>query len=284
MALECLGSFKEFCRDPHHLWVFDDGSLEAGDIERLREGLGEFRYVPRQEADDRTSTPLRGLPHLRSYRLQGALAYKLTDIPFFFPEGFTFVDSDILFTRSFKGVVKRLDCSFSNRFMEDEDDDYSIPAYRRGWASPRGIRLVPRINSGLFDVTKDFYEPSFVDWFVKYVLAADYHPWFLEQTTYSALAARASSAYFDQRQVRLPCHARLGYVPVAIHFMTTYRHLLFDRHYRAMLAGIHETTTDSIERVRVSRCPSDSFSAAVLRAILKRYRRRFRYPGSPPRV
>ncbi|HEY4589348.1 MAG TPA: hypothetical protein VII86_08960, partial [Thermoanaerobaculia bacterium] len=68
MALACLGSLRRCSADPIRFRIHEDGTLTAGDRDRLAEGLGDPEILARSAADERVADLLARRPALRALR------------------------------------------------------------------------------------------------------------------------------------------------------------------------------------------------------------------------
>lgn len=285
MALDCLGSFQTYCKDPHRLWIFDDGSLTEPDKDQLKNHLGDFRFVSREEADDAAADQLANHPNITRYRSHAAVALKVTDIPLFFPDGFAFTDSDVLLTRPIHGFAIPRHHQWDARFMQDEGEAYCFPPYRRGITSPANVRLVPRLNAGFFQLNAGFFDRDYADWVIGKVLDDQYPSWFLDQTTLAALASRNNAARFNPEQVRVPPEITddTTDIPAVVHFIGSYRDPFKSPLYRRKLASHSRPAEEAPTELQTAPFTRDSLLHAVSFALLRRFRLRFGHPGSPKR-
>lgn len=264
-ARVCLGSLTRYSRSPFRLIVHDDGSLSQGDLDRLREVLGDFEVVPRSAADERMEVLLARHPAARAFRRTNPLALKVLDVALF-ESGSTleFCDSDVLFLRPFDGL-------FGGRFsgavvMGDVQNAYSV----RSWqvALDRRLRLPRRVNTGILRFSTAAYDLDLIEWFLgrpEYLRT----PVWVEQTAWALLAYRAGCRLLDERQVAFPERpVHVSPERVALHFINPRRDLL-----AAYLAVAPDRAAEApvrIETVPAGRCGWATLAVAESRRRLAR--------------
>src|SRR5579864_1733768 len=164
MALLCLGSLLRYSTVPLRLRVHDDGTLTAGDRERLAAALHDPEVVPRREADERLAAVLAARPATRALRATNPLALKLVDVPLLAAaDEVAYCDSDVLFLRPFTGLFD-LPPPAGALFMRDPQNAYSV----RSWhllREPR-LRLAAHVNTGIVALRTSCYDLDLVEWFL----------------------------------------------------------------------------------------------------------------------
>jgi hypothetical protein len=224
MALACLGSLLRYSADPLRLRVHEDGTLTAGDREKLEEGLGDLEFVARAEADGRVADLLAGRPALRRFRRSNPLALKLIDIPLLAEGDLAYCDSDVLFLRPFSGLFRFPGPETGAVFMSDRQNAYSV----RSWhllTRPR-LALPCRVNSGILMFRSRCYDPDLLEWYLSRP-EFGFAPVWIEQTAWALLGWRAGCRLWDPRLVRLPGPGETGPGDaVALHFVSPLRNLL----------------------------------------------------------
>lgn len=213
MALACLGSLLRYSADPLRLRIHDDGSLTPEDLDRLAAGLENPEVVPRREADERVEAVLGEACH--AFRRENPLALKLFDAALFAGDDLAFCDSDILFLRPFSGLF-----AAGPVFMADQQNAYSV----RSWhlALHRRLTLPRRVNSGVFRIGTNLYDPDLLEWYLGHP-EFRFAPVWVEQTAWALLAGRGDCRLYDPGQVAFPGNAA---DPVALHFVSPLRSLL----------------------------------------------------------
>jgi hypothetical protein len=224
MALLCLGSLLRLTACPLRLRVHDDGSLTAGDGERLAAGLGEPEIVRRRDADARLGDLLAAHPAARAFRAAHPLALKLLDVPLLAAgDELAYCDSDVLFLRPFRGLF-RLPPAAGALFMYDPQQAYSV----RSWqllAEPR-LRLAGHVNTGILAFRRRHFDLDLAEWFLarpQYRFA----PVWVEQTCWALLAQGAGCRLLDPAAAAIPVPGREPAAGlVALHFVSPVRGLL----------------------------------------------------------
>lgn len=224
-ALACLGSLRRCAAEPVRLRLHDDGTLGPEELERLDEAAGPFDLVPRREADERMEEILARHPAARAFRRTNPLALKLLDAPLLAGEAWlSLCDTDVLFLRPFTGLFAAPGPETGAVMMADTQDAYSV----RSWhllLDPR-LRLPRRVNAGIVLFRTELYDLDLVDWFLA---RPGYQrtPFWVEQTAWALLAARAGCRIYDPRQIAFPERpVRVQEGAVALHFVSPRRDLL----------------------------------------------------------
>lgn len=246
MALHCLGTLRRQCQDDIDLLVFSDGSLTPDDISEVEVTL-DARVVSREEADDVVLPLVRNHPAAAAYRREHVFATKLIDVPMYIAatslpgsptsDDYAFVDTDILFTRPFRGFDRRGMRGIV--MMRDVNDMVSIDPYDRNLARYK-IRLAERANSGFVFVGGGVYELDFVEAFLREpAYRWDLCPQLVEQTAWSAHAVRSGGSYWNRAQVVVPDGNVADHIreAVAVHFYTGFRDKLAEG-MNALMEGL----------------------------------------------
>lgn len=232
MALQCLGTLRRQCQDEINLLVFEDGSLTVDDIAEVEVTL-DARVVSREEADDVVLPLVQDHPSAAAYRREHVFATKLIDVPLYIEAtslsgsptsgDYGYVDTDILFTRPFYGLDQRGTRGIV--MMRDINDMVSIDPYDRNLARYR-IRLAERANAGFLFAGGGVYDIDFVEAFLREpAYRWDLCPQLVEQTAWSAHAARSGGSYWSRTQVVVPDGDVANHIreAVAVHFYTGFR-------------------------------------------------------------
>ena len=120
MAVICLGSLVDCCRQPLRFRVHDDGSLDAADKAQLAARLGAVEFMDRAAADAAMASRLAKYPFCQRMRARHILGLKLFDVPLLSGQKeIAFCDSDILFLRPFDGLFTWPDDETGCLFMQD---------------------------------------------------------------------------------------------------------------------------------------------------------------------
>ena len=230
LALRCLSSLARTSAEKIGFIIHEDGSLTSSDADKLREKLPVTSIVTRKEADDMVLPQLQKHPACLEYRKTSPLALKLLDIALMESSPLFFCDSDVLFLAPHTGLFHGiLDDSVQAVFMQDYCDSYSL----RPWSiwPLTDQRVVSRLNSGLFALAAGAFDLDFIDYFLGKnwsTAAFQRRPLWIEQTSWSALAARLDTQLYDPRQIAMACPTlkQAGPTPIAIHFVSSYRGMI----------------------------------------------------------
>lgn len=248
MAILCLGSLLRAAdpAEPLALRLHDDGTLTAGDRERLALALGEPLVAPRPEADERAADALTGRPALAAFRRANPLALKLIDAVLYAGDELAYCDTDVLFLRPFSGLFS---AGAGAVFMADHQNAYSV----RSWhlALHRRLRLARHVNSGVIRFPTAAWDPDLLEWYLGRPEFA-FAPVWVEQTAWALLGAAAGCSLFDPRQIVIPKRGPTGEQDdlVAVHFVSPVRALLPLWSSHAVAAG------DGRPPVAVGRVPA----------------------------
>lgn len=220
LSIRCLASLATTAEAPVSLRIHDDGTLTELDIEALRAELPISSVVRRAEADDLAEQNLARWPACLALRRSNVLALKLFDLLWFgdAPE-IRYVDSDVLFLRSFRGAPIDVRGEFAV-FFPDEQSAYAVgPGALLGAGSPN---LPARINSGLFSIPRRRFELEPIERFL-----ADWKgrsPMWIEQTCWALLAGTGETRLLEPRQFRMhDPRAPFSSELVALHFVSSVR-------------------------------------------------------------
>jgi hypothetical protein len=264
MAILCLGSLLRCSAEPLALRLHDDGSLTAGDRERLASALGEPALVPRAEADDRVAEVLARRPALAAFRRANPLALKLVDAVVCAGDELAYCDTDVLFVRPFSGLFHGE--TGGAVFMADRQNAYSI----RSWhlLRHRRLRLPRHVNSGILQFPRAAWDPDLLEWYLGRP-EMGFAPVWMEQTAWALLGAAAGCRLFDPRQIVIPQGPPPAAPPaeiVALHFVSPVRGLL------PLWAAVRVEGRASVPvgRVPAGRCGALTLAATEVRRRLGR--------------
>ncbi len=226
MAVTCLGSLVDCCRQPLQFRVHDDGSLTPSDKAQLAERLGSVAFIDRQEADAQMASRLARYPFCQKMRARQIYGLKLFDVPLMCDsDEIAFCDSDILFLRPFEELFEWPDNQTGCLFMQDWQEAYAIRPWQLLPGS--GIRLPRQLNCGLFFLRRRSYDLDVFEELIARDHAAFHQlPW-LEQTCWGQLAMRTGGRFWSEAQIRvIRSEASLAGDLVAGHFTSPVRGLL----------------------------------------------------------
>jgi len=276
MALPCLQSLLRFSTAPLRLRVHDDGTLTAGDRERLAAALDEPEVVPRREADERLAAVLAARPATRALRATNPLALKLVDVPLLAAaDEVAYCDSDVLFLRPFTGLFD-LPPPAGALFMCDPQNAYSV----RSWhllREPR-LRLAAHVNTGIVALRTGCYDLDLVEWFLSRP-SYRFAPVWVEQTCWALLGQAAGCRLLDRDAVGIPVPGREpSERQVALHFVSPVRGLLagFKPPKGQAGEGPPPPAPTALRSFAAPRLTAPALAATELRRRLRRLRHRAR--------
>jgi hypothetical protein len=169
--------------------VHDDGTLPDEGRATFQSLFPATRIITRAAADEALATVLRPFPFCADYRKQHPLALKVFDIPHFAGHNrFLIFDSDVLF---FNHPREILDWVASDTdecwFNEDVKEGSLITAGEA--KSELGLKIWPRVNSGLCLLTKGAIDLDLCDRALAQTSIPSGHVWRIEQTLFMLCAA-----------------------------------------------------------------------------------------------
>jgi hypothetical protein len=165
-----------------------------------------------------------------------------------------FCDSDVLFLAPHAGLFPKPLTGAQAIFMRDIREPYALRPWQV-WPLAR-TRLLSRLNTGLMAFSREAYDLDFIDHFLKrHANSAGFRlrPGWIEQTAWSALAARLVSRFYDPGQIAI-AHGglRVAAETVAVHFVSS---------HRGMIEGMPaEPSTGAPQTIRTTPCrPATAF-------------------------
>ena len=227
MAVTCLGSLVDCCRQPLRFRIHDDGSLTADDRAQIAVRLGATVFIDRVQADAQMAVRLAKYPFCRKLRDRQILGLKLFDVPLMaVDDEIAFCDSDILFLRPCSDLFTFPDEQTGCLFMPDWQEAYAV----RPWNLLPGsaVRLPRKLNSGLFFLRRRCYDLDVLESLIARELPAFHQlPQWIEQTCWGHLAIRCGGRFWSERQIRVvQSGASLDDHLVAAHFTSPVRGFL----------------------------------------------------------
>jgi hypothetical protein len=176
-----------------HAWpvvIHDDGTLPKEGRETLQRLFPRARIIARAEADPIVGRELTAYPFCQEYREMHPLALKIFDIPIMArSERIMIFDSDLLF---FNHPREILDWAATESpecwFNEDVQEGSLITAAEA--REELGVKLWPRVNSGLGLIYKPAIDLDFCDRILAETSILRGHIWRIEQTLFALCASR----------------------------------------------------------------------------------------------
>jgi hypothetical protein len=227
-AVPCLRSLLAFSHDPIRLVVHDDGSLTQRSFELLAVAFPDAILVPRTSADAEMAEALARFPAMAQARSHLPHVIKLWDVALIQPESIVcYVDTDVLFQRSFRGLFPASGESGSGAFMMDSGNSFGA---HPGDFWPLGpLRVARCLNSGLFWIRRDRIDYERMEFLFKRwgpQRIRKYHGWF-EQTVWADQAWRSRCSMYDPAQLGTasPLECANGKL-IGVHYVTPSRGML----------------------------------------------------------
>jgi hypothetical protein len=257
-AVPCLRSLIACSQDPIRLVIHDDGSLTPASVEELTRAFPDAILILRASADAELAEALARFPHIAQARIHLPHVLKLMDTTMTHPEPIVrYVDTDVLFQKSFRGLFPASEPSVPGAFMMDSSNSF---AAHPGDFWPFGpLRLPRQLNSGLFWIRRDCLDYERMEYLFKRWGPARirrYHGWF-EQTVWADQAWRSRCAMYDPRQFgTATSDSSLNSRLTGVHYVTPSRNML-----KAALESARDGTADATPRdfEEIRFCPSKPF-------------------------
>jgi hypothetical protein len=257
-AVPCLRSLIAYSQEPIRLVIHDDGSLATASVEALTSAFPNAILVLRASADAELAEALARFPHIAQARIHLPHVLKLMDTTVVHPEPIVrYVDTDVLFQKSFRGLFPTSEPSVPGAFMMDSSNSF---AAHPGDFWPLGpLRLPRQLNSGLFWIRRDSLDYERMEYLFKRwgpERIRRYHGWF-EQTVWADQAWRAHCSMFDPAQFGTASQdGNLNSRLIGVHYVTPARNLL-KAALESAPAALADNAQGSIEDIRM--CAPMSF-------------------------
>ena len=222
LAIYSLKSVVAYSLDPVRLVIHEDGSLTDEDRHTLFQEFPTISIINRAHADDVMDDLLSNYPHTRSYRSSQVFGLKLLDIVLLGDNYCFYMDSDIAFFRSFKGLFNHKAVAGRCVFLRDTVwHAYSI----RPWhlTSHDNLQVASGMNTGLTLCDRSLFDLDFIEWFLSHPEWRVFPGW-TEMTCWAALALRANGhAVQPQQLTNLYPTSKFTSATVGAHFLGSYR-------------------------------------------------------------
>jgi len=227
-AVPCLRSLITCSEEPIGLVIHDDGSLTPESVELLAVAFPDSTLISRRGADVEMAIALARFPHIAQARSYLPHVLKLMDTTMIHPEPIVrYVDTDVLFQKSFRGLFPTSEPSLPGAFMMDSGNSF---AAHPGDFWPLGpLRLPRQLNSGLFWIRRDCLDYERMEYLFKRwgpERIRRYHGWF-EQTVWADQAWRARLWMYDPEQFGTATSENsLNSRLIGVHYVTPSRNML----------------------------------------------------------
>jgi hypothetical protein len=185
-----LASWVQFTEESWRISIHDDGTLPEAARTTLRNLFPKVRIIARDEADTLMDKVLSPHPFCHDYRNKHPLALKIFDFAQYADaDRYIVLDSDVLF---FNHPHKIMDWARGHDlecwFNEDIEESSLISA-QDAWTD-LGVKLWPRVNSGLGLITKKAIDFDFCERALGETSITKGHIWRIEQTLFALCASR----------------------------------------------------------------------------------------------
>lgn len=226
LAARCLSSIVKYCDQRIHVIVHDDGSATQDDVARFQEKVPGGSYIFKRDADPIVNDFLAKYPACRKLRDNLVYGIKIFDIQILEdgPE-LSYTDCDIIFVRPVSGFFRLPpDSQAGGVFMKDPLQAYCLTPCQL-LQTPK-LHLANRLNGGLLHFRRADFDWDLVEWLVSHD-EFTIHPYWKEQTAWSALAAATKCWYWEEDRVRVITkkHELTERVAVA-HYVSNFRGLI----------------------------------------------------------
>jgi hypothetical protein len=190
LAAWMLASWFHFTEQAWPVIVHEDGTLPAEGRATLLRLFPDTRIIERAHADAVMAKALTPFPFCADYRKAHPLALKIFDAPHFTPgERFLMLDSDLLFfDRPEEILTWCRDGKDECWFNEDVQEGALLSAAEA--REDLGIKLWPRVNSGLCLLAKKALDLDLCDRALAETSILSGHVWRTEQTLFALCASK----------------------------------------------------------------------------------------------
>jgi hypothetical protein len=227
LAAQCLGSLVEFSQEPIHVIAHGDASASEEDKQAFLDRVPSTTFILKKDADGPVNEFLARYPACRHLRDNLVFGLKIFDIQLLGEdENLAYTDCDILFLKPFTNLFKMPPApEAAGVFMFDPRQAYCLTPMQL--LRTRGLRLANRLNGGLLYFRRAAFDWDLVEWFLKHEQFT-IHPYWKEQTAWSALAAHTHCWMWGEKQVRVVTSERdFEDEDLAIaHFVSSFRFLM----------------------------------------------------------
>jgi len=227
-----LKTFYHYAQVKYRLCIHEDGSLSTTALETLETHFPDARILSRERMDSVTASALKTLPRSLAFRQTNNLSLKVFDVVLSAEsDRILLLDSDLLFFERPEFLIEQASSLSLDRcwFNADIESAYNVEpddALRES-----GIRLVPRLNTGLALFRRDVLR---LDWFEEFLTLPGIlgHFWRIEQTLLALAGSRAGASVLPpEYDVRLGRGGPFG--PVR-HYVGEIRHLMYGEGMRSL--------------------------------------------------
>ena len=185
-----LASWFTFSEQTWRVVIHDDGTLSPSAKKTLGSIFKTARVIARADADLAMDKILRPLPFCHDYRAKHPLAQKIFDIPHFCDsERFIILDSDLLFYRYPSEIMQWVTGTTNDCWFNEDVAESSLITPQAAWED-LGVKLWPRVNSGLCLMQKSAIDLEFCERALGETSIMQGNTWRIEQTLMALCASR----------------------------------------------------------------------------------------------
>ena len=185
-----------FIHTTNRNWQFvihDDGSLTQDQVEKIKKTFPDsITIIWREAADKEMAEVLDKYPGCRSYREEVALGIKSYDIPYMAKsERFLLLDTDLMFFKKPQEILDWVDDENSEEMWFNADAVEPSPfANSLESEEALGVKIWPKINSGLCLFNKKVLDFEFFEKCIQHPKIKELKFWRREQTTLGLSASK----------------------------------------------------------------------------------------------
>ena len=185
-----LASFLHHTEQTWNIVIHDDGTLTEDIRRKLAAIFQTARIIPRAQADATLEGVLKPLPFAYEYRGMHPLALKIFDMPYYCEaERFIVLDSDLLFFNHPREILDWVGSGAKECWFNADVTEGSLVSETTA-AEELGVKLWPRVNSGLCLLVKAALDLEFCDRVLGETSILKGELWRVEQTLFALCASR----------------------------------------------------------------------------------------------
>lgn len=185
-----LASWFTFTEQTWRVIIHDDGTLSSAAKKTLASLFKTARFITRADSDPTMDKLLRPFPFCHEYRAKHPLAQKIFDIPHFCDsDRFIILDSDLLFYRYPAEIMQWVTGNTKDCWFNEDCVESSLITAQTAWED-LGVKLWPRVNSGLCLMQKSAIDLEFCERALGETSIMQGHIWRIEQTLIALNASR----------------------------------------------------------------------------------------------
>ena len=185
-----LASWLTATEQTWRIVIHDDGTLPAIARKTLASIFKTARFISRTDSDVAMDKLLRPFPFCHDYRHKHPLSQKIFDIPHFCDsERLIILDSDLLFFCYPSEIMQWVNGSSNECWFNEDVAEGSLVSREEAW-SDLGVKLWPRVNSGLCLLQKAAIDLDFCERAMGETTLLKGHIWRIEQTLIALCASR----------------------------------------------------------------------------------------------